>query len=209
MTKVQKRARSPEEQAALKRKIVEVARQMFSEEGLANVSMRKLATRLGYSPGTLYLYFPSQTDLLNEIWHDDFVALEQRFNQVVGDAGPDKSPSECLATILRGYAHYWFERPDHFRVMFMIKQARMADCPECLTQIPPLMRIREQMNRLVGQAMGNGEIRKDDPQLILDSLLESVQGVVIMNTGWAPGVLACPKKTVDTVVEALLKGLRP
>ena len=209
MTKAQKRARSAEEQEALKRRIVEVAREMFIAEGLGNVSMRKLAARLGYSPGTLYLYFPSQTDLLNEIWHDDFSALEERFNQVVAEAGPDHSPAECLATIMRGYANYWLERPDHFKVMFTIKQARMADCPECLSNIPPLMRIREHMNRIIEKAMDLGEIRREDPKLIHDSLLESVQGVIIMNTGWAPGVLACPKKTVDTVVDALLKGLRP
>jgi len=32
----------------------------------------------------------------------------------------------ATVAIMRGYAHSWLERPDHFRMMFRIKQARMA-----------------------------------------------------------------------------------
>jgi|GEM_PF-2263431 len=204
-TNSKKRARSPEQQAALKQRIVETARRLFAERGLENVSMRKLASELGYSPGTLYLYFPSQTDLFSEIWREDFDNLEAAFKDIVSKSC--QTPLECLAAVLKGYARYWFERPDHFRVSFLIRQAR-SDCPECLSRTPSIMRMRSMLEQLVKNAIENGDIRRDDPHLITDSLFQSVYGVVVMNTAWAPGVQACPNKTVETVIDALLNGLR-
>ena len=179
---------------------------MFAEHGLENVSMRKLAAQLEYSPGTLYLYFPSQTDLLSEIWQSDFNSLEEAFREIV--ANDCRSPIDCLSAVLHGYATYWFERPEHFRVTFLIKQAR-SDCPECLSRTPSIMRMRTMLEDLVSKAMEGGDIRKDSPALITDSLFQAVYGIVVMNTVWAEGILAPKNETVKTVIEALLKGLRP
>jgi AcrR family transcriptional regulator len=43
--------------------IIEVARQVFFEEGYAAASMSTIAARLGGSKGTLYNYFKSKEEL--------------------------------------------------------------------------------------------------------------------------------------------------
>ena len=57
--------------------ILDVAQEVFLEEGFANASMSTIAARLGGSKGTLYNYFKSKDDLFNAyverrcLWQQD------------------------------------------------------------------------------------------------------------------------------------------
>lgn len=48
---------------------------LIAQVGLQNLSMRKVATEAGVALGTLYLYFKTKDDLLNQLAHD----LYERF----------------------------------------------------------------------------------------------------------------------------------
>ena len=50
----ERRAREKEQ---LRRQILSAARELFVNEGYENVSMRKIANKIEYSPTTIYLYF--------------------------------------------------------------------------------------------------------------------------------------------------------
>jgi len=54
MGTAERRAR---QKASLRGEILDAARRMFAEEGYEQVSMRRLAERIEYSPTTIYLYF--------------------------------------------------------------------------------------------------------------------------------------------------------
>src|SRR5258708_22025925 len=60
--------------------ILDVAQDVFLEEGFANASMSTIAARLGGSKGTLYNYFKSKDDLFNAyverrcLWQDEIFA---------------------------------------------------------------------------------------------------------------------------------------
>ncbi len=49
----ERRTREKEE---LRRQIIAAARELFVNEGYENVSMRKIADKIEYSPTTIYLY---------------------------------------------------------------------------------------------------------------------------------------------------------
>jgi AcrR family transcriptional regulator len=61
--------------------ILDVAQEVFLEEGFANASMSTIAARLGGSKGTLYNYFKSKDELFNAyverrcLWQDEVFAL--------------------------------------------------------------------------------------------------------------------------------------
>lgn len=48
---------------AVRRSILDAARDLFVSEGYQNVSIRKIAERIEYSPAALYGYFPSKDDI--------------------------------------------------------------------------------------------------------------------------------------------------
>jgi AcrR family transcriptional regulator len=55
--------RKEREKEALRGRIIEAATELFREETYANVSMRKIAARVEYSVGTLYLYYRDKDEL--------------------------------------------------------------------------------------------------------------------------------------------------
>jgi AcrR family transcriptional regulator len=79
--------------------ILDVAQEVFLEEGFANASMSTIAARLGGSKGTLYNYFKSKDDLFNAyverrcLWQDEIFALPL----------DNETPDETLRRIGRAY----------------------------------------------------------------------------------------------------------
>ena len=57
------RERQSRERDTVRRKILNAARTLFLNEGYANVSMRKIAEQIEYSPGAIYSYFTSKEDI--------------------------------------------------------------------------------------------------------------------------------------------------
>lgn len=79
--------------------ILDVAQEVFLEEGFANASMSVIAARLGGSKGTLYNYFKNKEDLFNAyverrcLWQDEIFAAP------IGT----ETPEETLRRIARAY----------------------------------------------------------------------------------------------------------
>src|SRR3569833_1997540 len=79
--------------------ILDVAQEVFLEEGFANASMSVIAARLGGAKGTLYNYFKSKEDLFNAyverrcLWQDEIFAAP------IGT----EAPAETLRRIGRAY----------------------------------------------------------------------------------------------------------
>src|SRR6185436_13852347 len=63
MRKMGIRERQSREREAVRRAILNAARTLFLAEGYANVSMRKIADQIEYSPGAIYSYFASKEDI--------------------------------------------------------------------------------------------------------------------------------------------------
>src|SRR5437660_12230763 len=55
--------RQERDRETVRRAILDAARDLFVSEGYANVSIRKIAERIEYSPAALYGYFPSKDDI--------------------------------------------------------------------------------------------------------------------------------------------------
>jgi len=108
----ERRAREKEE---LRQEIMEAARELFVKEGFDNVSMRKIAEKIEYSPTTIYLYFQDKADLLDCIVEETLISLRARLDSLRygHDAVVD------LKVGLRAYIEYWTIHPNDFRVAFM------------------------------------------------------------------------------------------
>src|SRR3954468_8526803 len=74
---------------AVRRAILDAARELFVSEGYENVSMRKIADRIEYSPAAIYSYFPSKDEI--------FIALAEEGIRLFG--GCDVGSLAGLPTI--------------------------------------------------------------------------------------------------------------
>jgi AcrR family transcriptional regulator len=113
------RERHERDREAVRRAILDAARELFVDEGYQNVSMRKIAERIEYSPAAIYGYFARKDDL--------FFALAEEGFHLLGDpgAGERRAQLEALAPLDRIRAVFWRlyefsrEQPQYFALMFV------------------------------------------------------------------------------------------
>lgn len=95
--------------------ILDAARRLFVHQGYHNVSIRKIALQIGYSPAAIYGYFPAKEAIFFALAEEGFRRLDARVRR---GAAPD-DPEEDLRQ--RWWAFYEFsrEQPEFFNLMFV------------------------------------------------------------------------------------------
>lgn len=206
MVRTRVRARSPEEQEKVRRRFIDCARKVFSETGAHGLTMRRLATEAGYSPGTIYLYFPSRRDLLREVWKEDFVALRDRF---AAAAAAGDGPVDRVRALCRAWAEFWFEQPDHFKAMFLEVERQYVTERAAFAEDESVRDLHQLFVTHTSAAVEAGELVQTDPVLLTHSLLAAIHGVVALHIGSSGFPWSERAAMVDTVVTAMLRGLAP
>jgi AcrR family transcriptional regulator len=105
--------RQEREREAVARAILDAARDLFVAEGYHNVSIRKIAERIEYSPAAIYSYFPSKDDIF-------FALAEEGFRLLFSGAAPISD--DPIGTIrLAFWRTYEFSKthPEYFALMFL------------------------------------------------------------------------------------------
>ncbi len=109
------RERQVRERDTVRRKILTAARTLFLNEGYANVSMRKIAEQIEYSPGAIYSYFTSKEEI--------FFALAEEGLQFVRAhcaAHPRASaPRERVREAFWRFYTFSKEQPEYFSLIFV------------------------------------------------------------------------------------------
>jgi AcrR family transcriptional regulator len=107
--------RQDRERQAVHQAILEAARDLFVAEGYRNVSIRKIAERIEYSPAAIYSYFPSKDDIFFALAEEGFRRLHVKIRAVelTGDALEDVR--RCW------WAYYQFSKDERafFELMFV------------------------------------------------------------------------------------------
>jgi AcrR family transcriptional regulator len=112
--------RQERDREAVHRAILDAARELFVSEGYRNVSIRKIAEKIEYSPAALYGYFPSKDDIFYALAEEGFRLLYTSDNAAELDA-----ELKALEPIERVKAIFWrlydFSRqqPQYFELMFI------------------------------------------------------------------------------------------
>ena len=108
--------RREREKESLRQEILDAARDLFVKEGYDNVSMRRIAEKIEYSPTTIYLYFEDKASLLFAICDETFAKLAKRMETI---AKENDDPVEALKRGCRAYVEFGLKYPNHYRVTFI------------------------------------------------------------------------------------------
>jgi AcrR family transcriptional regulator len=109
--------RKEREREGVKDLILNAAREIFLEEGYENTSIRKIASRIEYSPGIIYLHFKDKNQLLLAL-HDK--AFECKMEALFHSVQNIPDPMERLAATGRAYITYGIENPKDYELMFIL-----------------------------------------------------------------------------------------
>ncbi len=91
--------RREREKEEIRHKILDAARELFAAEGYEEVTMRRIAEAIEYSPTTIYLHFEDKDDLVRALCHADFGRLLEAMQLAPASA----DPIEAIRQLGRAY----------------------------------------------------------------------------------------------------------
>jgi AcrR family transcriptional regulator len=110
------RERQDREREAIRRAILNAARELFVSEGYRNVSMRKIAERIEYSPAAIYSYFENKDDIFFALAEEGFRLL---FTPLPSHQTGNLGPLERVRQMVWHYYEFSKTHPEYFDLMFV------------------------------------------------------------------------------------------
>ena len=193
--------RRARERTSLRREILDAATEMFAEQGFEQVSMRKLAERVEYSPTAIYLHFRDKEALFHAVSDEAFGRLVRRLEKQRQRF--DRDALGCLKAGLREYIEFGLKHPDHYIVAFMTRGQAGAR--------PFKGSAGEEafgyMRRAVSDCVEARLFRKIDVELTSQVLWMSVHGLVSLLVAKEGFPFAPKRALIDELIDTLVRGL--
>ncbi|MBS1598909.1 MAG: TetR/AcrR family transcriptional regulator [Bacteroidetes bacterium] len=121
--------RKEKQKLEIKKMILDASIKLFVEEGFENVTIRKIADLIEYSPTTVYLYFKDKNEIFYNLHELGFQKLAER-NQNLAEIA---NPITRLHKMGENYIDFGMANPEFYDVMF-IQRAPMqvlSEMTEC------------------------------------------------------------------------------
>ena len=109
--------RQERDREAVFRSILDAARELFVTYGYQEVSIRKIADKIEYSPAAIYSYFPSKDDIFFALAEEGFRLLFSYSGGVEPRAG--ENAGDRLRRMFLRYYEFSKEHSEYFALMFL------------------------------------------------------------------------------------------
>jgi len=109
----------------LRELIIQAATDIVERDGLAGLSAREIAKRIGYSPGTLYNVFDNLDDLLLTIE----ARLLDRLTERLAETDASGTPEERVRRLTKTYVAFTQERPKLWNLLIEHRMPLGEDIP--------------------------------------------------------------------------------
>jgi AcrR family transcriptional regulator len=108
--------RQSRERDTVRQAILNAARTLFLAEGYANVSMRKIAEQIEYSPGAIYSYFPGKEDIFFALAEEGLQFLR---GHCACDDCDEAAPLQQVREAFWRFYTFSKEQPEYFSLIFV------------------------------------------------------------------------------------------
>jgi AcrR family transcriptional regulator len=160
--------RREREKEQMRQNILAKAMKLFVEDGYTNVSIRKIAEQIEYSPATIYLYFRDKDEILYHLHEEAFRSFLTTLEPVMAIERPDKR----LAKLAEAYLQFALENPERYELMFIMKAPmKRQETWECGLNSFNLLR------QTVQECIEQNLIRGSDPEAASLALWAQVHGL--------------------------------
>lgn len=152
--------------------ILDAARELFVHEGVAGLSMRLLAEKIGYTPRTIYLYFTDKDDLLSELIEEEVGHLADCLEAAFAK---HRSPWRRLEAVALAYVTFGLAHPQAYEAIFMVRSHPKTRVSAHLSQHVQGKRALDVLDRAVQEASRTRAAH--DHQVRVQSLRCALHGV--------------------------------
>lgn len=189
----------------LRRLILDTTRHLLVQEGYQNLSMRKIAREIGYSPTSIYLHFDSKDTLLHALIHEGMMRLHEQLKQVASEH--PKAPLPRLRALCRCFIEFGLANPEYYEIMFQLRPERMERYP------PEKYRAARQnlgfFARALAEGTEDGHLDVDDADVSASTIWASLHGTVSLLLAERLDVQIERDTFIDTAIQQTIRGYRP
>jgi AcrR family transcriptional regulator len=198
--------RKVREKEELRQLILDAARDLFVREGYENVSMRKIADKIEYSPASIYTYFNDKDEILDCLCEETFLKLHQEkmaaVHQMKGDA------LDLLKKGMETYIRFGLEHPDHYTVTFMLKAAPYEKSGRQGTRKAKTgQQCFDDMRNIIGRCMDEGKIKQADLEETSQALWAGIHGVTALLITLPGFPFVERERLIGRTIEVLVRGV--
>ena len=199
--------RQERDRETVRRSILDAARELFVAEGFENVSIRKIAERIEYSPAAIYGYFPSKDDI--------FFALAEEGFRLLGDPQTvrddpqyrDAPPIDRIRAVFWRLYQFSGDQPQYFALMFVDRSV-----PRINREYQRFAFAREGKQHVIEEIQAGidaGALPKTlNPAAAMRALMVGVLGVAVLRLSDRLGPGENPDHLAADVLNLTLAGLR-
>jgi AcrR family transcriptional regulator len=188
-------------------KILAAARELLLSQGVAGLSMRNLAAKVGYSATAIYSYFADKSAVLRALLDADCEALRRALDAAAAVA----DPVDRVRMFGRAYVEFGFKNPGHYRVLLMTEAQ-----PGLMDDNPRRGDPAQDAYALLRQAAADGiragcfRLEFTDPDQLAQVVWAGVHGIVSLHLtlgreawfNWRPA-----EETALRLIDVTLRGL--
>ena len=199
--------RRARQKALLRQEILDAARDILAREGYEQLSMRKVAERIEYSPTAIYLHFEDKRDLMFQVCEETFGKLVQELSSLHGEF---KDPVARLREGMRRYVAFGLRHPQHYLATFVTVPHDQA--PEEVERYsgPDTggMKALGILREVIIACISARAFRKVDPDVTTRALWTALHGVTALLIQMPHFHWGDQSAVVDTLIDTLIDGLR-
>jgi AcrR family transcriptional regulator len=165
--------RKEKQKLEIRKLILDASMKLFVEEGFGNVTIRRIADLIEYSPTTVYLYFKDKDEIFYSLHDIGF----QKMAEMNKDLAAINNPLLRLHKMGENYLEFGLTNPEFYNLMFIqeepMKKISELGC-EWIGGDSAIARLKD----TVSECMEKGYIAKADPHLVSLGVWSFVHGLV-------------------------------
>jgi len=176
--------RQVRDRETVRRAILDAARELFVTEGFQNVSIRKIAERIEYSPAAIYGYFPSKDDIFFALAEEGFRLLCDRGTAITAT---DRTPLDRVRGVFQRLYEFSRDHAQYFALMFVDRTVpRIGREYE---RFAFAHQMKQNILATIAAAVDAGQLPPVDPPVAMRVLTSGVIGIAVMRMSGrlAPG----------------------
>lgn len=157
----------------LKNALIQAGIDILSKEGLAGLSLRKVALRANVSHSAPYAHFSDKQALIAAISTEGFNQLHAELSAAIGESAND--PEQKLFAAARAFVTFALTSKDAFKIMFSGVIEKEKDYPAFVEASQRTFRL---VVDVVIDCQRSGLLPPGQPELIAVSIWGQIHGVV-------------------------------
>lgn len=157
-------------------RLIEVARQLFTRQGIENTTMNDIATASDRGRRTLYTYFRTKSDIYQAVIETEAERIKR---EIEAEVGAQESPREKLRALMRSRLSIAMERVTNYQIWLKNIFSRDAEKAQAVRAMVS-NRIYEMIEEIVTAGIESGDFIPEQAKR-----LPTMLTMVVRGTDWS------------------------